>query len=123
MKEKLFFRNRNEARLIDPSSILYVIAEGRYSVFHLSTGVSFCLYMLIGDVLKMMQLKLPLTSDDFVRVGKCLIVNLTYLHRILPAQGKLELLDRNIDKVVLNASEKSLRELEDYLDSRFSINC
>lgn len=122
MKEKLFFRNRDEARLVDPSTILYVIADGHYSVFHLSTGISFYLYVQLGDVLKKMQLQLHLTCEDFVRVGRSLIINLTYLHYILPAQGKLELLDKNLDKVVLDASEKSLRELADLLDNRFSVN-
>lgn len=122
MKEKLFFRYRNEAQLIDPSSILYVIADGNYSVFHLSTGAFFHLSMRLGDVLQMMQLQLPLTCDDFIRVGRSLIINLTYLHYIWSAQGKLELLDRNQDKVVLRASEESLKRLMDFLDNKIKCN-
>ena len=121
MKEKLFFRNRNEARLIDPSSILYVIADGNYSVFHLSTGVFFCLSVRLCDVLQKIQLQLPLSCDGFVRIGRSLIINLTYLHYIWPVQGKLELLDKNQDKVVLKASEESLKRLMDFLDNK--INC
>lgn len=122
MKEKLFFRNSNEARFIDPSLILYVIAYGRYSVFHLSTSVSFCLPMQLGKVSEIIARQLPHTCNDFARVGRSLIINLTYLHNILLLQGKLELLDRNLDKVVLNASEASLKELIDHLDSLININ-
>lgn len=122
MKEKLFFRNHNKARLIDPNSILYVSADGNYSVFHLSTGISFSLSARLCDVLQMMQIQLPLTCDDFVRVGRSLIINLTYLHYIWPAQGKLELLNRNQDKVFLRASEESLKRLMDFLDNKIKCN-
>lgn len=116
-ERKTFFHNHNETWLINPSSILYVIADGNYSVVYLSTVASFHLSMQLGDVLQKMQLQLPLTCDDFVRMGRSLIINLTYLHYICPAQGKLELLNRNQDKVVLKASEESLRRLMFFLDN------
>lgn len=114
MKEKEYFliNTRDELRQFASDNILYVLADANYSKIVLTNNTNYEVTGKLKDVTMMMDEQLPKTAKNFARVGRSLIINLTYLHYIWPAQGKLELLDRNMDKISLKAGEDALKILK-----------
>lgn len=111
MKEYLIIGNSRELFRIATEDILYVLANGNYSVFYFTYGDTVNMTLSIAKVGEYINELCPQTSKDFVRVGRSLIINLSHLHYINFSDEKLVLLDRNKDKTVVEAPIKALREL------------
>jgi|WetSurMetagenome_2_1015567.scaffolds.fasta_scaffold05155_5 two-component system, LytTR family, response regulator len=74
--KKLIYRNISGIVVIDPAEIIYVKAEGNYSIFRLSTGRSETVTQLIGKVEE------QLDDERFFRTGRTCIINLDHLKRV-----------------------------------------
>jgi len=73
---KLQFRNISGIVFIDPSEIVYVEAEGNYSVFYLTNNRTETVTLLLGKV------EDQLGEDKFLRISRSFIINLDYLKKI-----------------------------------------
>jgi two-component system, LytTR family, response regulator len=73
---KLQFRNISGIVFIDPAEIVYVEAEGNYSVFHLSNNKTETVTILLG------KLEDQLPVDNFFRISRSFIINLNYLKKV-----------------------------------------
>jgi two-component system LytT family response regulator len=73
---KLLFKNNSGMIFIDPDEILFVEAEGNYSVFNLISGKKEIITILIGKV----EEQLP--SDKFFRISRSFIINLKFLKKV-----------------------------------------
>lgn len=122
MKEYLIIRTAGELRHIASEHILYMVANGRFSEVHLTNGTSFSVSIPLGEIANTLEIQLPHFHVDFVRLGRTLMINVSHLYYINIANEQLELLDRNLNTVALNASQSSLKELWDLLNNRLNIN-
>lgn len=73
---KLQFRNISGIVFIDPAEIVYVEAEGNYSVFHLTNNRTETVTFLLGKV------EDRLGEEKFFRISRSFIINLDYLKKI-----------------------------------------
>jgi two-component system, LytTR family, response regulator len=73
---KLQFRNISGIVFIDPSEIVYIEAQGNYSVFYLSNNKTETVTILLGKV----EEQLP--TEIFYRLGRSYIINLGYLKKV-----------------------------------------
>ena len=118
MKDYLIIRKGVELRRVASNSIMYVVADYHYSVFHLFHDENFMMPMSLKEVESLMAEQLCSNAKVFVRVGRSLIVNLSYLYYINLSKNYLVLLDGNMEKVELNASRASLKALMDLVENR-----
>jgi DNA-binding LytR/AlgR family response regulator len=117
MKEYLVLGNSNEVFRIATEDILYVLASGNCSVFHFTYGDTIRILLPIGKVEENLINLCPQTSKNFVRMGRSLIINRSYLFYINFSDKKLVLLDRNKERKEVKASGASLNELADFIGS------
>jgi two-component system LytT family response regulator len=73
---KIVIRNISGLSVIDPKDVLYVEAEGNYSVFHLISNRIETATMLLGKV----EEQLP--SEMFFRISRSYVINLDYIKKI-----------------------------------------
>ncbi len=77
---KILVRNISGISVIDPEDIVYVEAEGNYSVFHLSNNRIETATILLGKVEE------QISPDMFFRISRSFIINLDYLKKISTKQ-------------------------------------
>lgn len=111
MKEYLVLGNSKEVFRIATEDILYVSADANCSQIYFTYGDTLSVLLSISKVGENINNLCPQTSKDFVRVGRNLIINLSYLLKVDVSGQKLVLLDRNKDKTVVEAPIKALKEL------------
>jgi two-component system, LytTR family, response regulator len=70
------FRNQSGIIFIDKDEIVYVEASGNYSVFHLANNKTETITMILGKV----EEQLP--EENFFRVSRSFIINLSYIKRL-----------------------------------------
>lgn len=73
---KLIFRNISGIVFIDPAEVIYIEAEGNYSVFHLNGNRTEIVTLLLG------KLEDQLKQDHFFRISRSFIINLDYLKKV-----------------------------------------
>ncbi len=73
---KVIVRNISGVIVIEPSEIVYIEAEGNYSVFHLSNNRIETATMLLGKAEE------QLSSELFFRISRSFIINLRFLKKI-----------------------------------------
>jgi len=118
MKEYLVIGNSKEVFRIATEDILYVLSCGNYSVFYFTYGDTVSMLLSIGKVGESINILCPQTCKNFVRVGRSLIINLSYLLKVDVSGRKLVLLDRNKERKEVKASNASLKELVDFIGNK-----
>ncbi len=73
---KLMFRNISGAVFLDPAEVIYIEAEGNYSVFHFSKNRTETVTVLLG------KLAGELERENFYRISRSFLINLNYLKKI-----------------------------------------
>ena len=73
---KIVIRNISGISVLDPKEILYIEAEGNYSVFHLINNRIETATMLLGKVEEQLPVEL------FFRISRSYIINLDYIKKI-----------------------------------------
>lgn len=131
--KKLIFYKANEYWSIPPEDIVYIKADGNYSVFTLLSDIkvgkkeSFTLSFQLGHTLKVIDTQLKAAGIKgvvFARLYRSAIVNLSYIHRINPSKQELILSDARTFSINLakeiketNISKDVLSELKGNLES------
>ena len=118
MKEHLVIGNSKEVFRIATEDILYVLARGNYSIIYFTYGDTLSVLLSIAKVGESINNLCPQASKDFVRVGRSLIINLSYLLYVNVVGQKLVLLDRNKERKEVKATKASLKELVDFIGNK-----
>lgn len=74
--KKLIYRSSSGIIIIDPADIVYIEADGNYSLFKLCNGRTETITLLLGKVAG------QLPSDKFFRISRTYIINLQFLQKI-----------------------------------------
>ena len=98
--------------------ILYIQSDGNYcSLFQTGGEMRMITYQL-GQVEKMIAAQLPAeVANDFVRIGRSLIINMRYVYYINLAKQQLVLADAQNAKYTLTASRDALASLKTLIES------
>ena len=113
MSETLIISNANELYRIYNANILYICAEGNYSIIVLANGDKTVVSQNLLHCQKMIEKQLKSNASHFIRIGKSLIINKLYIFKI--NIGRQELVLSNTDmsfSATLSASKEALKQLK-----------
>lgn len=97
-------------------SVVFITADGNYSVMTLADGENFVLTLQLGQLERRIAEMLDKDDHRFIRVGKSLIVNRDFIAFIHPVRQKMILSDCRNFRHEVSASKDALKALKELLE-------
>lgn len=116
MKKHLVISTSVDLVRIAPERLVYVEAEGDYSTFFLSDGETRVLTFQLGQLEKILTKQLGSEGNTFIRIGRSLIVNRSYVYYINVQKQKLILSDNATFSHTVSPSKEALKQLKELLE-------
>ena len=116
MEKRLVFTTSTEIVRVPAETLVYITADGNYSVITLADSESFVLTMQLGQVERHIAEMMKSDDNRFIRIGKSLIVNRDFIAFINPARQKMILSDCRTFRHEVSASKEALRALKELLE-------
>ena len=101
---------------ITPDGIVYIASDGNYSTLVQADGETRMLSFQLGQIEKMIACQLGSEGELFIRIGKSLIINRSYIYYINVPKQKLILSDAQTFSHTVSASKEALRQLKELLE-------
>lgn len=118
MSEFIYFNSRDELLRVDTSCIVYFEASGNYTKFVLKNGETAIIGANLAKVSETLGRILGDNAKKFARIGKCYIINLTFIFRVNPLMQELVLSDQKSFSYTLNLSKEALKNLRELITTR-----
>lgn len=116
MDKRLVFTTSTEIVRVPSDTVVYITADGNYSVMTLANGESYVLTMQLGQVERRLAEMLDNDDNRFIRIGKSLIVNSDFIAFINPSRQKMILSDCRTFHHRVSASKEALKALKELLE-------
>lgn len=116
MTRYLIISNSNELVRIAPERIVYISSDGNYSMLAQTDGEMRMLSYQLGQIERMIASQLGSEGSVFIRIGKSLIINRSYIHFINVQKQKLMLSDAKDFCHTVTASKEALKQLKELLE-------
>ena len=116
MKQYLIISTSNELVRIAPDRIVYISSDGNYSTLIQADGDIRMLSFQLGQIEKMIASQLGVEGNIFIRIGKSLIINRSYIYYINVPKQKLVLSDVETVNHTVTASREALKQLKEFLE-------
>ena len=116
MKKQLVISTSIDLVRIAPEKIVYIASDGNYSTLVQTDNEVRMLSYQLGQIEKMISSQLGSEGNIFIRIGKSLIINRSYIYYINPAKQKLKLSDAATFYHELPASKEALRQLKELIE-------
>lgn len=116
MAKHLIISTVTELIRIRPEHIIYFSSDGNYTTMMQLDGEMRVLTSLLGNIEKRIESQLGNEGKVFVRIGKSLIINRSYIYHIIPAKQRLILSDAATFSHQLSASKEALKTLKEHLE-------
>ena len=113
MKKQLVISTSIDLVCIAPERIVYISSDGNYSTLVQTDNEARMLSYQLGQIEKMISSQLGNEGNIFIRIGKSLIINRSYLN--IPKQ-KLILSDVASFNHTVTASKEALKQLKELLE-------
>lgn len=101
---------------LNPDNIVFISSDGNYSTLVLTDGESRVLTLQLGQLEKLIENQLGSAGATFIRIGRSLIINRTFVYYINLPQQKLILSDQSRVNHTLNASKEALKTLKELFE-------
>ena len=121
MNRRLIFTTTSELIRIPADSVVYITADGNYSVITLADGETFVLTLQLGQIERRIAEMLDPDDHRFIRIGKSLIVNKDFIAFIHPVRQKMILSDCRSFRHEVTASKEALKALKDLLENEETV--
>jgi DNA-binding LytR/AlgR family response regulator len=106
---------------VAPERIAYIVSDGNYSTMMLTDKAEHLFSFNLTAFEKQIEQQLGNAARTFIRLGKSLIINGTYIHHIHVSKQQIILSDTGFsENFTLSASKEALRVLKNLLEE--SIN-
>ena len=105
---------------IAPDRIVYISSDGNYSTLVQSDGEMRMLSFQLGQVEKMIADQLGNEGNNFIRIGKSLIINRSYIYYINVPKQKLVLSDVASFSHTVSASKEALKLLKELIEKEIT---
>lgn len=112
----LIVTTSNDLVRIAPNCIVYVASDGNYSTLVQTDGEMRMLSYQLGQIEKMITTQLGAEGNMFIRIGKSLIINRSYIYYINVPKQKLILSDIATFNHTVVASKEALKQLKELLE-------
>lgn len=116
MKKQLIISTSTELVRIAPDCIVYFVSDGNYSTIVQTDGEVRMVSYQLGQIEKMISYQLGSEGNIFIRIGKSLIINRSYIYYINVPKQKLILSDVKAFNHTVTASKEALKQLKELLD-------
>ena len=118
MPQYFVISNSNELVRVTPDRIVYISSDGNYSTLVLTENKERVFSFNLSAMQNLLETQLKEESQQFIRVGKSLIINYNYIHLINISKQQLILSDRQFQQSFeLTASREALKQLKAVIDS------
>lgn len=117
MTRHLIISTANDLVRIAPDRIVFISSEGNYSTLILSDGETRMVTFQLGHIEKMIASQLGVEGNIFIRIGKSLIINRSYIYYINISRQRLILSDVATFSHTVTPSKEALKQLKELLDS------
>jgi len=112
----LVISTSNDLLRVAAGQILYISSDGNYCNIFQTGGEIRLVTFQLGQIERMIADQLSELSQQFVRIGKSLIVNLNYVYYINVPKQQLILVDWQQNRYTLSASKEALKALKDLIE-------
>lgn len=116
MSKSLLFSTSSELVRVPCDAVIFIAADGNYSVMTVADGSKYLLTMQLGQIERLISEMIDKSDNRFVRIGKSLIVNINYITYINPARQKLTLSDCRTFVHEVSASREALKTLKQLIE-------
>lgn len=116
MKRHLIISTTIDLVRIAPEKIVYIASDGNYSTLVQADNEVRMLSYQLGQIEKMIATQLGSEGNIFIRIGKSLIINRSYIYYISIPKQKLTLSDVATFSHTVTASKEALRQLKELLE-------
>lgn len=113
----LIISTSNDLLRVAASHILYISSDGNYCNFFQTGGEMRLVTFQLGQIERMIADQLPELSQNFVRIGKSLIINRNYVYYIHVPKQQLILVDGQQNRYTLSASKEALKALKELIEN------
>lgn len=118
MTKPIVISNSNELVRVKPERIVYFSSDGNYSTMVLYDKTEMMFTMNLAHCQELIEDQLGEDARIFIRIGKQLIVNRSYIFKINPNKQLLVLSDKELNQAFnLKASHEALKQLKAFLES------
>ena len=101
--------------------IVCISSDGHYSTLMQTDGMSRTVTYQLGQLEDMIGDQLGKRDTTFIRVGKSVIINRSYIHYINIPKQRLVLSDLATFNHSVSASKEALKNLKDYIEKESNI--
>lgn len=116
MKRHLIISTTIDLVRIAPERIVYISSDGNYSTMVQTDNETRMLSYQLGQIEKMIASQLGAEGNVFIRIGKSLIINSSYIYHINITRQKLILSDVDRFNHTVQASKEALKQLKELLE-------
>ena len=116
MKKHLVISTSLDLVRVAPDRIVYIAADGNYSTLVQANNEERVLSFQLGQIEKMMYAQLGSEGNIFIRIGKCLVINRSYISYINIPKQRLILSDAASFSHTVTASKEALKELKELIE-------
>ena len=115
MKKLLVISTSIDLVRIAPERIVYIASDGNYSTLVQTDNEVRMLSYQLGQIEKMISSQLGSEGNIFIRIGKSLIINRSYIYYINIPKQKLILSDVVSFNHTVTASKEALKQLKELM--------
>lgn len=116
MKKQLLISTSIDLVRIAPERVVYIASDGNYSTLVQTDNEVRMLSYQLGQIEKMISTQLGSEGNVFIRIGKSLIINRSYIYYINITKQKLILSDVETFSHSVTASKEALKQLKELLE-------
>lgn len=120
MKKHLIISTSVDLVRIAPERIVYITSDGNYSSLVQTDNETRMLTFQLGEIEKMIASQLGAAGNVFIRIGRSLIINSSYIYHINISKQKLILSDVERFSYTVQASKEALKQLKELLEKEIS---
>ena len=114
----LIITNSNELVRVKPERVVYVESDGNYSTMVLHDKTKCVFTMNLAHCQQMIEEQLGKDAQAFIRIGKQLIVNRTYIFKINANKQELIMSNAEVNQAfTLQASKEALKQLKALIET------
>lgn len=111
--DNIYFSTRDELIKVNFSDVMYIKADGNYSVICMKSGRKLSLLSSLNEIKKLLDEALP---NSFFVVGRSHIVNIQYVSQINSVRKTIVVADDNTkESMTLHVSKHSVTQLMEVL--------
>ena len=119
MKKQIIISTTNELVRVLPERIVYISSDGNYSTMVLHDKTEHLFTFNLSHFQKLIEQQLKDEANQFIRIGKSLIINRNYIYRINLTKQQLVMSDMALNQAfMLSASKEALKQLKQYLENQ-----